>query len=162
MNEDDRSNFLRHLTALSPKEEKVTAILLTCMDFRYPQAIVDYMRDEGLAGDYDHVILAGASLGAVLDSGEHIKLHWQRTFFDHVDIAIYLHAITTVYILDHRDCGAYRVFRGLPRPVPEDVEREAHEREMRKLKGEIESRYANVSVRCGLLEELKEEKFTVN
>ena len=161
MNEADRSNFLRHLAAQNTNEHKVKALLLTCMDFRYPQAIVEYMDKQGLTGDYDHVILAGASLGAGLDTEPWILPHWRDTFFDHVDTALKLHSITMVYILDHRDCGAYRVFRGLPEDVDRQTETDAHKLEMRKLRDAIYSKYVNVSVECDLLEKLEGEEFTV-
>ena len=158
MNEAD----LRHLADQSAKEVKVKALLLTCMDYRYPQAILNYMDKQGLTGDYDHVILAGASLGANLDTKPWIMPHWRDTFFDHVDTALKLHSITMVYILDHRDCGAYRVFRGLPEDVDRQTETDAHKLEMYKLGDEIKRRYVNVSVDFGLLEKLEgEEEFTV-
>lgn len=157
MNEAD----LRRLTDQSAKEVKVKALLLTCMDYRYPQAILNYMDKQGLTGDYDHVILAGASLGANLDAKPWIMPHWRDTFFDHVDTALKLHSITMVYILDHRDCGAYRVFRGLPEDVDRQTETDAHKLEMYKLRDEIKSRYVNVSVEFGLLEKLEGEEFTV-
>lgn len=157
MNEDD----LRHLADHSKDEKKVKALLLTCMDYRYPQAITKYMDKQGLTGDYDHVILAGASLGANLDTKPHLKPHWRETFFDHVDTALKLHSITMVYILDHRDCGAYRVFRGLPENVERQRETDAHKLEMYKLGDEIKSRYVNLSVEFGLLEKIEGEEFTV-
>ena len=66
-----------------------------------------------------------------------------------------------VYILDHRDCGAYRVFRGLPKDVERQKETDAHKLEMYKLRDEIKRRYVNVSVDFGLLEKLEGEEFTV-
>jgi hypothetical protein len=41
--------------------------LLTCMDFRLIDDIERYMAGRGLRDKYDHVILAGASVGAVTD-----------------------------------------------------------------------------------------------
>ena len=40
------------------------ALLLSCMDYRLLDATARYMAAHGLKGKYDHVILAGASLGA--------------------------------------------------------------------------------------------------
>jgi carbonic anhydrase len=34
---------------------------------------------------------------------------WATTFWDHVQVAIDLHHIHKVVIMDHRDCGAYKV-----------------------------------------------------
>lgn len=84
-------------------------LLLSCMDLRLLDEITRFMDHDGLNNRYDHVILAGAALGALGgDSGKH--QHWKRTFFDHLEIAYKLHHIKDVYIIEHRDCGAYREF----------------------------------------------------
>ena len=43
------------------------ALLLSCMDFRLMDDIERYMSGRGLRDKYDHVVLAGASLGAITD-----------------------------------------------------------------------------------------------
>ncbi|MFP4079280.1 MAG: twin-arginine translocation signal domain-containing protein, partial [Ectothiorhodospira sp.] len=43
------------------------ALLLTCMDFRLMDEIERYMTYRGLRNKYDHMILAGASLGALTE-----------------------------------------------------------------------------------------------
>ena len=43
------------------------ALLLSCMDFRLVDDIERYMSGRGLRDKYDHVVLAGASLGAITD-----------------------------------------------------------------------------------------------
>src|SRR5262245_58173974 len=80
------------------------ALLLSCMDFRLMDDIERYMSGRGLRDKYDHIVLAGASLGAIT----HKYRAWNKTFWQHLDIAIQLHAIHTVVVLDHRDCGAYK------------------------------------------------------
>src|SRR5215475_13678731 len=80
-------------------------LLLSCIDYRLPGKIARYMEARGLYANYDHVILAGASLGV---TNTHYR-HWGRTFWDHLDLAIRLHSIRRVIMLDHRECGSYRV-----------------------------------------------------
>jgi len=58
-----------------------------------------------LTNNYDHVVLAGASLGAV----SYKFPGWDATFWEHLDVAIKLHHIRKVIVLDHRDCGAYKI-----------------------------------------------------
>lgn len=103
----------------------VEVVLLSCMDFRYPHRIIDTMDARHLRGKYDHLILAGASLGVLL------KSEWQRTFLDQLKFAVEKHGATQVIILDHRDCGAYKEFLNV---TPEDPakERDAHEDQARK------------------------------
>jgi hypothetical protein len=90
------------------------------MDLRLLDEIVTFMDGDGLANRYDHVIMAGAALGAlgvpdvkreVEGEGEPDNYdHWRRTFEDHLTTAQSLHHIKDVYIIEHRDCGAYREF----------------------------------------------------
>ena len=87
---------------------KVDALLLSCMDYRLIHATERYMDGRGLKGKYDHVILAGASLGAITEKFP----SWNKTFWEHLDVAIELHQVGKAILLDHRDCGAYNVILG--------------------------------------------------
>lgn len=95
------------------------ALLLSCMDLRLLDEIVQFMDHDGLANRYDHVILAGAALGALGvpgakdGKGDPVDYsHWKKVFRDHLAAAYSLHHIKDVYILEHRDCGAYREYIG--------------------------------------------------
>jgi hypothetical protein len=85
------------------------ALLLTCMDLRLLDEVVQFMDHDGLTNRYDHVIFAGASLGA-LGKGPKPYDQWRKTFRDHLGLAYDLHHIKDVYVIEHRDCGAYREF----------------------------------------------------
>jgi len=84
------------------------ALLLTCMDYRLTDDVERYMSGRGMRDQYDQVILAGAALGATTDQ----RPAWGTTFWEHLDVAVQLHAIHNVIVMDHRDCGAFRVFLG--------------------------------------------------
>jgi carbonic anhydrase len=84
------------------------AVLLSCMDYRLVEATAHYMASRGLKEKYDHLILAGAALGVLTDKFP----SWNQTFWDHLGVAIDLHKIHKGMILDHRDCGAYKVILG--------------------------------------------------
>ncbi|WP_139921355.1 hypothetical protein [Hymenobacter sp. DG01] len=81
-------------------------LLLSCMDLRLLDDIVRFMEHDNLTNRYDQFILAGAALGAVVND------HWNTAFFEHLDVACKLHNVRDVYILEHRNCGAYKVFLG--------------------------------------------------
>ena len=86
-------------------------LLLSCMDPRLLDDTVDFMNHDNLENRYDHVILAGSSLGALGGCLPEFA-HWRMVFFDHLDAACKLHRIEEVYILEHRHCGAYhKVFK---------------------------------------------------
>src|SRR5262245_39256114 len=84
------------------------ALLLNCIDYRLTGATTDYMTQQKMAGKYDQIVLAGAALGAKNDKFP----DWGKTFWDHVQVAIDLHNIHKVVVVDHRDCGAYKVILG--------------------------------------------------
>jgi len=98
-------------TALGAMEADGKALILTCMDYRYPRRVLDVMQRlrPGLA--YDQFILAGAALGAC-------RKDWRKMLVDHVVAAnVHLgHNITDIFLLDHRDCGAYKKPRELGIP----------------------------------------------
>jgi hypothetical protein len=70
-------------------------LLLSCMDFRLVDDTARYMKTRGLTGKYDHIILAGAALGALTEKFP----AWNQTFWDHVSVAIDLHKIQKVMVL---------------------------------------------------------------
>lgn len=126
---------------LAPAEASGTAeaLLLSCMDYRLVDDIVHYMDGRHMTNEYDHVVLAGASLGAVSE-----KLDWGKTFWDHLDVALKLHHIKKVIVLDHKDCGAYRVVFG--RDFKGDEELAIHREQLGKLRQAIKAKHPELEV----------------
>ena len=93
----DFDAYLKDLTANRVAGHEVEVLLLTCMDFRFFERIARFMKRRGLAGDYDHVILAGAALGAVVKEKPAWPA-WHETFLDHLGLAIKLHNIKGVLV----------------------------------------------------------------
>jgi carbonic anhydrase len=106
-----------------------TAFVLACIDPRYASALEAYLSEElSQPGffTYDLFILAGASLGGTLTgpgtpngppNTNHLcavvspspSNNWRSTLLDHIQAAITLHNVTTFYVIDHLDCGAFKV-----------------------------------------------------
>jgi hypothetical protein len=129
--------------------KKADVLLLTCMDFRFFLEIAEIMK--GIK--YDHVILAGAALGAVWPDTP----KWHEMFFNHVGLAIRLHQVERVIVLEHRDCGAYGPkecggFGLLGRNPDPDRERQVHAEQAAKLKTKIGSQYPSLGFSDCLLE----------
>ena len=123
------------------------ALLLSCMDFRLMDEIEHYMAGRGLRDKYDHIVLAGASLGAVTDRYP----AWNKVFWDHLGLAVSLHAVPKVIVMDHRDCGAYKVI--LSEDIAKDPvkEREFHARTLKQLAGLIQKRQPQLAVELLLM-----------
>lgn len=86
----------------------VTALAVTCIDYRLADDATRFFDGQKLTNDYDQVSLAGASLAAVSPRFASSN----AAFCDHVGIAKQLHHIRKLIVVDHRDCGAYKVAFG--------------------------------------------------
>lgn len=123
------------------------ALLLTCMDYRLVDELERYMALRGLTDKFDHVILAGASLGAMNDKYP----AWAETFWAHLDLAIKLHSVHRVIVIDHRDCGAYKLVLGEGSVKDPDTELKTHVRQLYALRSAIVSRHNHMEVEIGLM-----------
>ena len=121
------------------------ALLLSCIDYRLTDKVANYMDGRGLKENYDQVILAGASLGAVNTQFP----DWGRTFNDHLDVAIKLHDIHRVIVLDHRDCGAYRVIHN--KDLTGDAETKMHAVELHELARRIHAKHPKLAIETLLM-----------
>jgi carbonic anhydrase len=123
------------------------ALLLSCIDYRLLGKVSAYMAQRGLADKYDHVILAGASLGAVTDAFP----DWGRTFWEHLGVAIDLHDIKRVVVMDHRDCGAYKVILHKDLAGDPPAERTLHAEMLNRLGGQIHDKHPKLEVELLLM-----------
>ena len=122
-------------------------LLLSCMDYRLVDETERYMSGRGLRDKYDHVILAGAALGAITDKFP----AWNQTFWQHLDVAIKLHNVHTVMVMDHRDCGAYKVILGEDFGKDPARETAAHTVQLQSLRRMILAKYPQMKVELLLM-----------
>ena len=106
-----------------------------------------YMSGCGLRDKYDHVVLAGALLGAITDKDP----AWNKIFWEHLDIAIKLHNIHKVIVMDHRDCGAYKAILGPEYAKDPRVEKDPHAAQLKDLRGMINEKYPKLEVETLLM-----------
>ncbi|MBL9162016.1 MAG: hypothetical protein JNL18_04655 [Planctomycetaceae bacterium] len=94
-------------------------LLLTCMDLRLLDNTVAFMNEYNLANRYDQLAFAGASLGVMHcssppyeEGSKGRRSSWKDVFFHHLDVAIndLQRNIKDIFIMEHRDCGAYEQF----------------------------------------------------
>ncbi len=128
----DFPDYLKSLK-LDTTSHDAEVLLLTCIDFRFFHKVAEHITTAGLSGKFDHIILAGAELGAVVDFPPEPKLHWQQFFLEHLALSKDLHSIKRVVVLGHRDCGAYKKFKVLPDNPAPDMERAAHKQHADRL-----------------------------
>lgn len=132
------------------------ALVLCCMDLRVVDDVVYYFNGDvektrsasekrvvpELRNKYDLVTIAGAALGATTP----LRPHWGTLFWEHLELAIGLHGIKEVYIVEHESCGAYeRLY--LPardRKAIKAAEEACHRKVAERLERKIQKRYAGV------------------
>lgn len=126
----------------------IEAVVLTCMDYRLVDKTVAYLDSlEHMQGEYDHIVLAGGSLGVVIDKWP----AWAQTFWDHVQIAIDLHHVKDVIVLDHRDCGAYKVVYGKNFAELPAEETAIHTENLKKIGALLKAKFPTIKVELGLM-----------
>ena len=132
----------------TPDKPKAEVLLLSCIDYRLTEKTTRYMAERKLDGNYDHVILAGASVGVLQTKHK----AWGDTFRDHVKVAVALHCINRVMVLDHRDCGAYGEFveRGLAQNPPRETQ--VHTKQLKELRNKMKKWYPKLQVELLLMD----------
>ena len=136
-----------------PMAGEADALLLSCMDYRLIGDVADYMQNElHLKKNYDYVILAGASLGV----NNRTYRNWGRTFWQHLATAIDLHNIHQVIIIDHRNCGAYKLLlrRDFPENPTEEQRKEetrVHKKQLDRLATAVQRRHPYLDVKTLLM-----------
>lgn len=117
----------------------IKAMVISCMDYRFVNDKVEYLDELGYNKEYDHYVMAGASIGFS-------KAKWKRVAFEHIDLAIKLHKINEIIILDHMDCGAYKLLM----PDAPD-EKKAHIRVLKKVRKQLLKLYPKMTVTLKLM-----------
>ena len=118
------------------------AFVLSCMDFRLIDDMVMYMDNKGYNNNYDKFILAGASYGYNQDTFP----AWKEVANTHIELAIELHNISEIIVIDHMKCGAYKIFSG-NKTLTEEEEYILHVENLNKFEETIKARFQNLIVK---------------
>lgn len=124
---------LRHIPA------RKNVLLISCMDLRLIDNLVEFMHVDNLTNRYDQYIMAGVGLTATHNP------QWLEALWVHLNFAYIKHDVRDVYIVEHRDCGAYKAFAHLEyKDSEKDQEKEwkDHYTHAKKLKQVIEAEAA--------------------
>lgn len=93
-------------------------LVLSCVDCRLLDDLVRFLEHDNLTNRYYHVALAGTSLALTerwkQDTDKdpaHFSM-WRQTFIENLKAAIALTRgdLSDIYIVQHQDCGAFRVY----------------------------------------------------
>lgn len=125
----------------------VTALGVTCIDYRLVDDAVRFFDSKKLTNDYDQVSLAGAALAAVSDKFPSSN----AAFWDHIGIAKELHHIRRVIVVDHRDCGAYKVAFGKDYKADAAGETFQHKQVMEQVKAKLAETHPDLAAEFYLM-----------
>lgn len=138
----NKSNILRDRLA----EKTAKALVLTCMDFRFVNDTVHFLNKEYKDG-YNKFSLAGSSLGY----NQNTFPEWSITFDKHIELAKDLHDIDEIIVVDHMDCGAYRILYDNP-SMSKEEEYELHRKNLDKFKAVMNKNHPSLKVSTFLVD----------
>jgi hypothetical protein len=123
------------------------AMLLACIDPRFPQPTFDYMKGRGMVGKYSQFNFAGASIGAVAPAFK----DWHETYWQNLAASIQLHHIPKVIAMNHRDCGAAKIAYGADKVANRAIETQTHREALLAFGKEVNKRHPSLQVELGLM-----------
>jgi carbonic anhydrase len=128
-------------------EGNYDAMLLTCIDPRFPEPTIKYMERRHMAGKYSQFTFAGASIGVVAPAFK----TWAVAFWDNLAASIELHHIPKVIAVNHRDCGAAKIAYGAEKVVNKQIETETHKAALLEFKKQVGERQPKLQVELHLM-----------
>jgi carbonic anhydrase len=123
------------------------AMVLSCIDPRFPALTLDYMKSRGMLGKYSQFVVAGAAIGVVAPAFN----DWHKTFWDNMAASIALHRVPKVIAIDHRDCGAAKIAYGEDKVANPQVETETHRAALTEFRKQVNERHPKLAVETGLM-----------
>ena len=123
------------------------ALLLTCIDPRFPANTIAYMRSRDLIGKYSQVSLAGASIAVVADPFK----SWRPAFWENLSASISLHHVPKVIVLNHRECGAAGIAYGADSIATKEAENATHMKVFAEYRAQMKEKHADLQVETGLM-----------
>src|SRR3954471_21973721 len=128
-------------------EGNYDAMLLTCIDPRFPEPTIKYMQGRHMAGKYSQFTFAGASIGVVAPAFK----TWAPAFWDNLAASIQLHNIPKVVAINHRDCGAAKLAYGDDAVKDKTAETATHKAALLEFKKQVNERQPKLAVELGLM-----------
>jgi carbonic anhydrase len=128
-------------------EGKYEAMLLTCIDPRFPQPTINYMKHRRMIGKYSQFTFAGASIGVVAPAFK----NWSPAFWENLAASMQLHKIPKVIAMNHRDCGAAKIAYGADAVKDHATETATHKAALMEFKKQVAEKQPSLKVELGLM-----------
>jgi carbonic anhydrase len=131
----------------SSSSSTAQALVLSCIDYRFVTDTVKLFNRTGLQDDYNKFSLAGASLGY----NQTAFPEWRETFDKHIELAKELHDINEIVVMDHMDCGAYRILYD-NKNMSREEEYELHRKNLNDFKRAMKQAHPSLKVTTKLMD----------
>ncbi|MGH6683143.1 MAG: carbonic anhydrase [Pseudolabrys sp.] len=126
---------------------KYEAMLLTCIDPRFPEPTIRYMERRHMVGKYSQFSIAGASIGVVAPAFK----TWAPAFWDNLAASIEIHGIGKVIAINHRDCGAAKIAYGAEAVKDKAAETATHKAALLEFKKQVAERQPKLATELHLM-----------
>ena len=123
------------------------AMLLNCIDPRFPENTIAYMRKRDMVGKYSQFVIAGGAIGVVAPAFK----EWAPAFWGNLAASIQLHHIPKVIVLNHRDCGAAKIAYGAEAVKDPATDTETHKAALATFRAELAKRHPDLKAETGLM-----------
>jgi carbonic anhydrase len=128
-------------------EGNYEAMVLSCIDPRFPEPTLNYMKSRGMLGKYSQFVIAGAAIGVIAPAFK----DWQKAFWDNLAASIQLHKIPKVIAIDHCDCGAAKIAYGEAKVADREIETATHRDALAEFRKQVAERQPKLAVETALM-----------
>jgi Putative carbonic anhydrase len=128
-------------------EGNYDAMLLTCIDPRFPEPTINYMESRHMVGKYSQFAFAGASIGVVAPTFKTCE----PAFWDNLATSIQIHHISKVIAMNHHDCGAAKIAYGEEKVANPHIETATHKAALMDFRHQVGERHPALAVETGLM-----------
>ncbi len=128
-------------------EGNYEAMVVTCIDPRFPLPTINYMKSRKMIGKYSQFTFAGASIGVVAPAFK----TWAPAFWDNLAASMQLHHIPKVIAINHRDCGAAKIAYGADKVANPQIETETHKAALMEFRKQVGEKQPSLKIETGLM-----------
>lgn len=122
---------------------KAKACIITCMDFRFHDAIQSYLKETGYLGHSDLISAAGGTRDFISpvtpEDGDYI---WKQ-----LGLSVALHDPDEIVFIDHQDCGGYAQDGLIINELDVEADRAEHKVYFDKLRAVLSEKYPTKTIK---------------
>jgi hypothetical protein len=114
---------------------KCPYFMINCIDYRFIKTNSSLMNIQHANLGYDNYVMVGSSLGADKKVSPN---QWVKSLQDAIVVAIILHKINTIVLIDHMDCGYFKIkYEGYDLDTTYEARKKYHVESINKFKKEF-------------------------